>query len=155
MRLTYSPEGETTQSWPINLGRLRVAECEAIERRTGLAYGTEFKEALLKGATTARRALLWTLLRREHPRTRYEDVDFFDDELVLEFDVAELREMRAGAEAEPGIDEQRRAMALAAIDAEIRTAEQRAADDVDQVDVTTLGEVPGSEFLPGKAPSAS
>ncbi|MFG2070993.1 hypothetical protein ACGFKZ_29450 [Micromonospora tulbaghiae] len=132
MRLIYRPEGQPEQAWPIDLGRFRTAECEAIERRTGLPYGTEYKTSLLKGATGARRALLWTMLRREHHTLRYEDVDFADDELLLVFDVDELRAMRAAAAEDPSIAEAERVQALAALDAEITAAEAAAGDDVDQ-----------------------
>ncbi|WP_320069751.1 hypothetical protein [Micromonospora sp. RTGN7] len=134
MRLIYRPDGQPEQAWPVNLGRFRVAECEAIERRTGLPYGTEYKTALLKGATAPRRALLWTLLRRDHHTLRFEDVDFYDDELQLVFDVDELREMRDATAEAPGIGESERGQALAALDAEIDAALAAAGDDVDQVD---------------------
>lgn len=127
MRLVYAPDGQESQRWPVDLGKLRVAECEQIEKRTGLTYGAEFKEQLLKGGITARRALLFTLLRREHPRTRWEDVDFADDELRLEFDVDELREMRAATVDATGVSEEHRAQALAVLDAEIAAAEDAAA----------------------------
>src|SRR5262245_40542619 len=86
MKLTYKPDGQAEQVWQFNLGKLRTHEAEAIEKRTGLPFGSEFKMQLLKGATGARRALLWTFLRREHHTIRFEDVDFADDELTLEMD---------------------------------------------------------------------
>ncbi|SCL43154.1 hypothetical protein GA0074692_6737 [Micromonospora pallida] len=84
MYLVYAPEGGEEQRWEYKPGRLRVMEMEAIDRHTGLAYGSDFKVALLKGQTSARRALLWTFLRRQHPTLKYSDVDFYDDELRLE-----------------------------------------------------------------------
>lgn len=84
MFLVYTPEGGDEQRWEYRPGRLRTMEMEAIEKHTGLAYASEFKAALLKGQTSARRALLWTFLRRRHPTIKYTDVDFYDDELILE-----------------------------------------------------------------------
>lgn len=155
MQLIYTPDGQESQRWPIDLGKLRVQECEAIEKRTGLAYGTEYKEALLKGGTAARRALLWTLLRRDHPRTRYEDVDFADGELVLEFDLGEYHAMRAAVADDATLTDDDRARGLAVLDQAIAEAEAAAAADVDLVDVSTVEQGPGSEYLPGKALPAS
>lgn len=119
MILVYRPEGQEEQRWEFQLGRLRTAECEAIERRTGLDYDTEFREKLLKGNIRARRALLWTMLRRTHHTIRYEDVDFAAAEVVLEFDLGEYQAMRDELAKAPGVDDDQRAMALAVLDAEI------------------------------------
>jgi hypothetical protein len=70
MYLTYKPEDQETQRFLYEPGKLRVAETEAIEDRTGMPYGGDFKIALLKGQVRARRALLWTFLRRLHPSIR-------------------------------------------------------------------------------------
>lgn len=99
MFLVYTPEGGDEQRFEYRPGRMRVMEMEAIEKHTGLAYATEFKAQLLKGQTNARRALLWTFLRRVHPTTRYEDVDFFDDELRLERDRDEIAAEIAAVES--------------------------------------------------------
>lgn len=90
MFLIYRPEGGTEQRWVFNPGRLRVQEMTAIERRTGLQYGGRFKQELMQGSTLARQALLWTMLRRTHHTLRFEDVDFYDDELLLVQDRDEL-----------------------------------------------------------------
>src|SRR5690349_14550535 len=96
MFLTYQPDGQTEpRRWTLNLGKLRSMEIEAIEKATGFNYGTDFKDKLLRGNGLARRALLWTLQRREHPTLKFADVDFADDELQLEMDVDELAESRA------------------------------------------------------------
>lgn len=84
MFLVHKPEGGEEQRWEYRPGRLRTMEMEAIEKHTGLAYSTDFKQQLLRGQTSARRALLWTFLRRAHPTIKYADVDFCDDELTLE-----------------------------------------------------------------------
>lgn len=122
MILIYRVEGGEEQRWEFKLGRLRVMEIEAIEKVTGLAYGSEFREALLKGAIRARRALLWVFLRRAHPTLKFVDVDFADDEVVLEQDRDEWTELRKATVDAPGIDEETREMALAAIDKELESA---------------------------------
>lgn len=149
MELIYAPEGQAEQRWPVDLGRLRVAECEAIERRTGMTYGVEFKERLLAGSTSARRALLWTLLRREHHTMPYADVDFADGELTLTFDLDELRAIREALDDEPTLTDDQRAAGAAALDAQIAAldAAAAAADDVDQVDEDDAGKAP-RETLP-------
>lgn len=147
MQLIYTPDGQDAQRWPVDLGRFRVAECEAIEKRTGMPYGTQYKEALLAGSVRARRALLWTLLRREHHTLRYDDVDFADGELVLEFDVDEYRAMRDQVAGDATLADEDRARGLAVLDQAIAEAEAAADEDLhDQAD--DLGKVAPSENLP-------
>lgn len=119
MRLVYHPDGQSEpREWPIDLGKFRTLEVENIERLTGLDYGADFKKRLLQGSALARRALLYTLQRREHPHLRFSDVDFADDEVRLEFDLAELREMRAAAAGAPMAEDQR-SLVLSEIDRQI------------------------------------
>lgn len=117
MYLIYRPDGQEEQRWQFDPGKLGDAEAEGIERRTNMAYGSEFKEALLKGNIRARKALLWTLLRREHHILRYEDVHFLDDELVLEMDRDEWIRTREVVAADQTLDDDDRACRLALIDA--------------------------------------
>lgn len=123
MRLVYTPDGDEdqAQSWEINLGRFRSAETEMIEKRTGMDWGTDFTERLMKGNMLARRALLWALQRRTHPMIRFEDVDFAHDEVLLEFDRDELLRQRAEVEKAP-LNDLEKAAALAYLDDEIAKA---------------------------------
>lgn len=123
MFLKYTPDGGDEQKWTFKLGKLRSMETEAIEKLTGLDYGVPFKQALMQGNTRARRALLYTFLRRQHPTIRFADVDFADDELVLDMDVEEWQEMRAEVERSTTVDESTKAEVLAAIDASIAEAD--------------------------------
>jgi hypothetical protein len=117
MRLVYAPEGQPEPTtWAVDLGKLRTMEVEAIERLTGLDYGSTFKERLLKGNSLARRALLFTLQRRQHPTLKFADVDFADDELRLEFGLAELQAMRSAVEEAPSLTDDERVAALAELD---------------------------------------
>lgn len=94
MYLVYSPEGsDEPQRWKYIPKKLMSAEREMLERRTGLNF-TEFTQAVVKGNSVCRRALLFMYLKRDHPGVRYEDVDFAWDELTLEHSKGELLKMR-------------------------------------------------------------
>jgi hypothetical protein len=114
--LVYRPDGGDEQRWRYESGKFRSAEMEAIEKRTSWDFDTAFQERLLSGNAFARRALLWTFLRRVHLAIRFEDVDFASEELVLEFDQAELEAQRAQVLAMSDIDERERSAALALLD---------------------------------------
>ena len=94
MYLEYRPEGaEEPKRWKYDPKKLMSIEREDIERRTGKDY-SEFTTAVLRGNSLCRRALLYVFLRREHPKIRFEDVDFAWDELKLDYTRGEWREMR-------------------------------------------------------------
>lgn len=129
MRLVYSPEGqEEPTRWEFKLGKLRSLEVEKIEQLTGWNYGLEYKDKLLNGNSLARRALLFTLQRRSHPHLKFADVDFADDELLVEMSLDELRDARSNAETSPAIPEDRRALVLAALDQQIAEEETRGSE---------------------------
>lgn len=89
MFLVYQPEGsEEPKRWSYNPRKLMDAEREAIERRCEMTFA-QFTEAVVKGSSVARRSLLWVMLKREHPTTKYDDVHFMWDELKLEHSVQE------------------------------------------------------------------
>jgi hypothetical protein len=140
MFLTYRPDGQDEQRWEVKLGKFRSMEIEAIEKVTGLDYGTAFKDKLIKGNGLARRALLWTLQRREHPTIRFADIDFADDELQLELDRDELLQSREAIADADGIGPDEKAMALSLIDAQLADFDERR-------------EAAGDD--PGKAPTPS
>ncbi|TLQ45751.1 hypothetical protein [Streptomyces marianii] len=97
MYLIYQPEGQEPSRWKYNPRRgLLSVEREDIERRTGKDYA-EFTQAVLKGNSLCRRALLFVFLRRQHPKLRWEDVDFEWDELKLEYSKQEWERMRDDA----------------------------------------------------------
>lgn len=126
MDVTYTPEGETAQTWNFNSGRVRTVEAEQIEARSGMRY-EEWVLAIQAGGARARRVLLWHLMRRDHPKLRFEDTpDFYMDELVLEYDATELRELLARLD-DPSIelDEEAASKVRVLLTAEIEAAESR------------------------------
>lgn len=93
MDVTYKPEDGSVQRWSFNSGRVRQSEAEQIEAKAGTRY-EEWVLDVQSGSARARRVLLWHLIRRDHPKFRFEDTpDFYVDELVVEYDAAELREL--------------------------------------------------------------
>lgn len=95
MIFTYHPDGSSEPtSWTVDLGKLRVQEMIAIEKRSGLRYGTEFKQAVMLGGAEARLALLWTLRRRTEHTLKFDDIDFSDEEVKLEMDTDEWAKLR-------------------------------------------------------------
>lgn len=124
MRLVYQPEGQPEpQEWTVDLGRLRSQEVEQIEKLTGLDYGSDYKTRLMKGNSLARRALLYTLQRRAHPHIRWTDVDFADAELVLAFDLPELREIHKAVMESSAVPEAERPAVLEELERQISAAE--------------------------------
>lgn len=94
MYLVYAPEGSSEpQRWKYNPRKIMSVEREMAERRTGRNW-TEFTKDVVAGNSLCRRALLFLYLKRDHPTTRWEDVDFAWDELTLEYSRGELLLMR-------------------------------------------------------------
>ncbi|HEY9351867.1 MAG TPA: hypothetical protein VIP28_01395 [Nocardioides sp.] len=126
MFLIYQPEGQSEPTrWRYNPRRLMAVEREDIERRTGKDY-SEFTTAVLAGNALCRRALLFTYLRRDHPKTRFEDVDFAWDELTLEYSKQEWQQMRD--QLPERLHGDQLAAALVTIDEQLETA----FDDVEE-----------------------
>lgn len=119
MYLIYKPEGEDEQRWWFDPRKMKAREAEAIEKRTGWDW-QEVGDHLMKGSSLARRALLWTYLRREHHVLRFEDVDFAMDEVDLEFSKEELQRIRDKAAEADSTPET--AQAIDFLDAQIAEA---------------------------------
>lgn len=120
MYLIYHPAGsEEPTRWRYDPRKLMSVEREMLERRTGKDF-SDFTKAVLNGNSLARRALLFMFLKRDHPGTRWEDVDFAWDELKLEHSRQELERMRE--EASKNLSGDYLAAALDQLDAEIATA---------------------------------
>lgn len=129
MFVTYHPQGSDTPTrWEFKPGKVRNARASMIEKLYGKAIGQratykEFEAAVQQGAATARRVLLWHLQSIDHPNLRLDDVDFCEDEMLVEFSREELTEFREGVAAAAIEDEAQRALMLGALDAQIATAE--------------------------------
>lgn len=123
MYLAYRPEGQDTeQEFHFHPRRtLRFAEMEAIERRTGWTYD-QFLQQLLAGSVIARRALLWTFLRRQHPTLKIEDIDFTAEQVELRRDTDEIDAELAALADMDGLPEADRAAAEAMLRAQRATA---------------------------------
>ncbi|MFI5995866.1 hypothetical protein ACIBAC_28950 [Streptomyces sp. NPDC051362] len=94
MYLIYEPEGaEEPQRFQYKPQKLMSAEREVLERRSRMDF-TDFTKGVLNGNAVCRRALLWVMLKRVHPTTKFEDVDFAWDELRLEYSKQEYELMR-------------------------------------------------------------
>jgi hypothetical protein len=120
MYLVYQPEGsEEPKRWKYQPKKLMSAEREMLERRTGMNF-TEFTQAVVKGNSGCRRALLFMYQKREHPTLKYDDVDFAWDELTLEHSKGELLEMRQSVEET--VPAHLRESVLAKLDEEIEQA---------------------------------
>ncbi|MGC9538498.1 hypothetical protein [Streptomyces sp. UG1] len=120
MYLVYKPGGsEEPKRWKYNPRKLMSAEREKLERLTDRNY-SEFTKDVVAGNSLCRRALLFVYLKRDHPTTRFEDVDFAWDELTLEYSKGELVEIRAQvAETVTG---EKAATVLAKLDEQIAEA---------------------------------
>jgi hypothetical protein len=92
--LVYTPDGSEEQRFSYKPQKLMSAEREALERRSRMDFA-DFTKGVLNGNAVCRRALLWVMLKREHPPLKYEDVDFAWDELRLEYSKQEYELMRA------------------------------------------------------------
>ncbi|MFD4660838.1 hypothetical protein ACFWP2_35075 [Kitasatospora sp. NPDC058444] len=120
MYLVYEPEGsDEPQRWKYQPTKLMSAERERLEKLTGRDFSA-FTQAVLAGNSLARRALLFIFLKRQHPATRFDDVDFAWDELRLELSRAELEQVREQAAETAPADQ--RAAVLAQLDKEIAEA---------------------------------
>jgi hypothetical protein len=125
MFFKYAPEGVEPRQWTFAPDRLMASEAEAIEKVTHLTY-EQFGVALIKGSVSARRALLWVLLKREEPTLRNASVDPAVGSMSLEYEPHELRDMRSALEDNRDLSDQDRAAAMVAIDEMIADAETEA-----------------------------
>jgi hypothetical protein len=115
MLLNYTPPGADKQVFPYDPEKLMSSEAEAIEKVTHLTY-SEFGLELIKGSVTARRALLWVLLKRKDPQLRHAQVDFPAGAVELEYEQHELKKIREGVENDADMSDADRVIALKELD---------------------------------------
>lgn len=125
MIVDYIPEGEEPQRFEFRPGRMRLAACAQIEFQYKKLAGEpktyqQFVEDIKTGSAVARRVLIHHLLRRQHPAIRIDDVDPYEDEIVLTFHKAELQELRALVEKASNVPDKE--TVLARLDDEIAAA---------------------------------
>lgn len=110
MRLIYKPEGGEEKSWDFKPEKLLSPEAEAIEKVTDWTF-EQFGEKFIAGSTTAKRALLWVMLKRESPTLRYTEVSFALGEVTTDFDAEERGKMREELDTNTDLnDEQRKTL---------------------------------------------
>lgn len=103
MQFVYTPEGGERLAWPFDPMKLTSPEAMAIEKLTGMAFGSEWIESVQKGSMIAIHALLFVLLKRQRPQLKPDQVVFAFDEVGLEVD--EDDEAALAADAEDGASE--------------------------------------------------
>lgn len=127
MFVTYTPEDGEKQTWEFVPGRVRVSEQVLVEKRADMRWA-QWVEEIKIGLSSARRVLLWHLIRREHPGLRWEDTpDYCADELLVELSVQELSEWRDTVLKLAGSEEDREQM-LAVIDGQIAESSAKHGD---------------------------
>ncbi len=132
--ITYTADGEPPRDWDIDIDDLTESAAERIEQQyrkasadKSLTYD-QFRLSVYQGGATARRVLLWHLIRETHPTLRYEDTpDFRRKQLKVELSRGELMVMRDQVEAKVGDLAERQAV-LDVLDAEILTARDSLSD---------------------------
>jgi len=108
--LVYTPDGSDAQRLPYTPRRMLSPEMEAVERVTSRPF-SQFTADVLEGSALCRRALLWVLLKRQHPTLKFADVSFAWDELRLEYSRQEYEQFIANARDTLTGDEQAAAVA--------------------------------------------
>ena len=97
MLLTYQPEGAEAKTWSFKPGKMLSPEIIAIEKLTGMPFGV-WREALFSDHFLVVHALLYTLMKRDSPTLRPEHVQFTPDEVKLDLDDDERRDIAAELE---------------------------------------------------------
>lgn len=126
MRLIYRPEDGDEQSWIFRPGKLRKTVASQLQA----VYGKPWEMFIVdvqKGDVDAHAVALWHCMRTDHPLLKFVDLpDFATDEVVVEYEVDELRVFLAQTEANAAaIPADQRAMALGVLRAQLAEAEER------------------------------
>lgn len=128
MLITYRPAAGEAREWSFLPRDMSSLEAEAVEDVTGVSFPV-FQAQFYAGRTRARRAALWTLLRRERPDLRFDEVRFAMTELGFMWDGGtETSELRRQVETDPDLDDSTRARLLADLEP---AAEQHGDEDAE------------------------
>lgn len=114
MILRYTPDGQPPQVFDLSQIKFLTSEAETAERTTDRDWATlKSRDALaIKGSPTAKRIILWLLLKRATPTLRLKDFDPAEEDITVKLDAAEgaeiLEEALAVVETEAQEDQARR-----------------------------------------------
>lgn len=143
MRIIYTPTDGEKHEWIWKPREAPSFEAEDLEETTGWDF-PEFLQRFIAGSTRARRAVLWVLLRREHPRLRFDQVTFTMGELADEYDDDEIAAARAALAEQDRNDE----------DPLDDAARQRMGERLADVLAEDAGVEPGKDTGAGDAPDS-
>jgi hypothetical protein len=126
VRLIYKPEGQPEQSWTFRPGKLP----RSVARQLQTVYAKPwdlFVADVQQGNIDARAVALWHCMRTDHPLLKFDDLpDFLADEVELEYEADELREMLAQTKANAAaIPADQREVAFTMLAAQLAEAEER------------------------------
>jgi hypothetical protein len=126
VRLIYKPEGQPEQSWTFRPGKLRRTVASQLQSVYGKPWDV-FTVEVQQGNIDARAVALWHCMRTEHPLLKFGDLpDFAADEVLVEYEADELRELLTQAETQSAqIPADQREMALGMLRAQLAEAEER------------------------------
>lgn len=113
MLVIYTPKDGDRREWHFKADDMPSSEAEAIEDVMSPMTFDEWQLALIKGGVKARRAMLWTYLRREKPSLAFKDVSFTVGELTVEWDSKEKASMREKVRESQDLSEESKEQALA------------------------------------------
>lgn len=101
MIFTYTPRDGAPRRWDLAEVRFLSSEAETVERTTSLEWGELlfWRTLVMKASPTARRALLWVLLKRDEPTLRYSACDPVLSDIDVKLGAGDLAEFRAEAAA--------------------------------------------------------
>jgi hypothetical protein len=133
MFMDYRPDGGELQRFEWRPGRIKSSDAAMLERTYTKLAGEkrtydQFKSDVVQGSAVARRVLLHHLIRQQHPQSRIEDIDPYDDEMTLLFSRSELEQMRDEAEKTNAIPAADKDALLAKLAEEIETAPESEAE---------------------------
>lgn len=88
--LTYTPEGADPIVFEFAFDKLMSPEAIAIEKLTGLTL-EEVGKKFLSSSVTTTHALLYVLMKRNHPTLKPDELQFTTSEIAVELTVDETR----------------------------------------------------------------
>jgi hypothetical protein len=116
MIVTYRPDGPDgrVRRWDLKDVRLLMSEAQAIERVTDRDWSElrTQQTLIVRDSPSAKRALVWVLMKREVPDLRHRAFDPAEDSITVRLDAEEAAAMREEIDRAYGDDEEAAAQAL-------------------------------------------